>query len=127
MVTKKDSAGALVIVWNADTGWQNALMDSLHKVISPQTYSCKLCQLTHGLAGPRTEWSTFLKTIDRPVAAYHRDEFQGSFIAEQLPGLELPAVLIHASEKWQILLSRDEIAQFEDLEALLGELKHRIP
>lgn len=126
MVTKKDSDGALVFVWNADTGWHNALMDSLHKVISPKTYSCALCQLTHGLAGPKTQWSAFLKTIGRPSECYHRDEFQRTPIAEQFPLLELPAVLIHASEKWQILLSRDEIAQCEDLEALLVELKRRI-
>lgn len=126
MVTKKDSDGALVFVWNADTGWHKVLVDSLHKVISPQTYSCTLCQLTYGLAGPKTQWSAFLKKIDRPAECYHRNEFQRTPIAEQFPRLELPAVLIHASEKWQILLSRDEIAQCEDLEALLVELKRRI-
>jgi len=126
MAIKRDSEGALVFVWNADTGWHNALMDSLHKVISPQTYSCTLCQLTHGLAGPKNQWSAFLKTIDRPAECYHRDEFQRTPIAEQFPSLELPAVLIATSDRWQILLSRDEIGQCKDLEALLGALKKRI-
>ena len=115
-----------MFVWNANAGWQNALMDSLHKVISPQTYSCKLCQLTYGIAGPKARWTKFLETIDRPVEFYHRDEFPRTPMAEQLPGLEFPVVLIYTSEKWQVLLSRSSIAQFDDLETLLSELKKRM-
>ena len=116
----------MVFVWNADAGWQHALLDSLHKVVSPQTYSCKLCQLTYGIAGPKTRWSRFLKTIEHPIEFYHRDEFQGTPMAQQLPGLELPAVLVYRAEKWQLFLSRSEIEQFQDLEALLAELNNRI-
>ena len=122
----KYTDGTLVFVWNADAGWQHALMDSLHKVISPQTYSCKLCQLTHGITGPKAQWTKFLEAIQNPVEFYHRDQFPGTPIAEQLPDLELPVVLICTSEKWQILLSRSEIMQFKDLEALLIELKKKI-
>ena len=118
--------GALVFIWNADSGLQNALMDSLHKVLSPQTYSCKLCQLTYGITGPKMRWTEILKTLGRPVACYHRDEFQRTPIAEKFPSLELPAVLIATSDRLQILLSRDEIGQCKDLQALLGALKKRI-
>jgi len=114
-----------VFVWNADGGWQHAVMDSLHKVVSPQTYSCKLCQLTHGLAGPKAEWSQFLETSGREVVFYHRDEFRGMPLAKQFPALELPAVLTCTSEKWRILLSRDEIGKMKDLQALLSSLKKR--
>lgn len=116
----------MVFVWNADAGWQHALMDSLHKVLSPQTYSCKLCQLTYGVTGPKTRWSRFLKTIGRPVEFYHRDEFRETPMAQELPGLELPAVLVHKGGKWQLFLSRSEISQFQDLEALLAELNKKI-
>jgi hypothetical protein len=126
MEKKQYREGSLVFVWNADAGWQHALMDSLHKVISPQTYSCRLCQLTYGMAGPKTHWSKFLKTIDRPVEFYHRDEFPGTPLAEQLPGLEFPAVLVYTPEKWQILLSKSEINQLKDLDALLGQLKKNL-
>lgn len=123
--TGQDTEGALVFVWNADSGWQHAVADSLHKVISPKTYSCKLCQLTYGIAGPKARWTSFLETLGRPVECYHRDEYQGTPLAKEFPGLELPAVLIRTSEKCRILLSRDEIQKMKDLEALLGELKKR--
>jgi len=118
--------GALVFIWNADSGLHNAVMDSLHKVLSPQTYSCKLCQLTYGITGPKVGWTEFLKTLGRPVACYHRDEFRQMPMAEQFSGLELPAVLTRVSKQWQILMTRDEILKIKDLEGLLSELKKRI-
>ena len=60
---------ALLFVWNADSGWQHALMDSLRKVLRPESGSCDLCRLTYGVAGPRAAWNRFLKEWDRPVAA----------------------------------------------------------
>ena len=123
--TGEFTEGVLVFVWNADGGWQHAVIDSLHKVIRPKTYSCKLCQLTYGITGPKARWTNFLETLDRPVEFYHRDEFQGTPLAKQFPGLELPAVLTCTSEKWRIFLSRDEILKMKDLQALLSTLKKR--
>ncbi|MEJ2585539.1 MAG: hypothetical protein P8Z38_11070 [Robiginitalea sp.] len=120
------AGGTLVFVWNADEGWRHAVMDSLHKVISPRTYPCKLCELTHGIAGPKAQWTNFLKTLDRPVECYHRDQFKNTPVAEQLPGLELPVVLIYSSKKWQILLSRHELLPINDLEGLMKELERKI-
>lgn len=124
-VTREFTEGTLVFVWNADGGMKHALLDSLHKVVSPQTYSCKLCQLTHGLAGPKAEWSRFLETSERDVVFYHRDQFKKSSIEANFPGLELPVVLMRTSEKWQILLSKADIGQLQNLEGLLKELKLR--
>jgi hypothetical protein len=124
-VPGESTEGILVIVWNADGGWQHVLMDSLHKVVSPGTYSCKLCQLTYGLAGPKAEWSKFLETIIGEVLIYHRDQFNKSPIAKYFPGIELPVVLIRRSEQWQILLSKAEILELKNLNELLNELKQR--
>ena len=118
--------GTLAIVWNADGGWQHALMDSLHKIVSPQTYSCKLCQLTHGLTGPKAEWSKFLESYGRKVVFYHRDQFKNSPIGENFPQMEFPAVLIRTSGKWQILLTKSEIICLENLQELLRELERKI-
>lgn len=123
--TRGFKEGTLVFVWNADGGWQHALMDSLHKVLSPQTYSCKLCQLTHGITGPKAEWSHFLENIGREVVFYHRDQFKKSPLAESFPGLELPVVLCRSSETWEILLPKSEIVRLENLDELLRKLEQR--
>ena len=36
----------LLFVYNADTGLFNALADSAHKILSPQTYQWVLCEVT---------------------------------------------------------------------------------
>lgn len=84
-------SGALIFVYNADSGLVAALFDSAHKLLSPSTYDCQLCALTHGLAGEREQWSAFLKTLDVPMEFLHRDEFRRHF--PQLAGATvLPAI-----------------------------------
>jgi hypothetical protein len=48
----------LLFVYNADSGLAAALFDSAHKLLSPQTYACNLCALTHGLARGRPSHRT---------------------------------------------------------------------
>ncbi len=38
----------LIFVYNADSGKLNVLFDVGHKIVSPGTYKCDLCTLTHG-------------------------------------------------------------------------------
>jgi hypothetical protein len=37
----------LLFVYNADAGLVTGLLDTLHKVLSPSTYSCSLCAITY--------------------------------------------------------------------------------
>ena len=43
----------LVFVYNADSGFFEALKDGVTKFASPSTYPCRLCALTYGLATMR--------------------------------------------------------------------------
>ncbi len=42
---------SLLFVYNADSGLVAGLFDSAHKLLSPSTYQCQLCTLTHGVTG----------------------------------------------------------------------------
>lgn len=65
----------LIFVYNADSGKLNALLDSLHKVVSPSTYSCKICELTHSTVGERKVWKEFREELDVEADFLHKDEF----------------------------------------------------
>ncbi len=65
----------LVFVYNADSGIFNTLSDIAHKMLSPQTYECNLCNLTHGYFTAREEWVDFLSELDCELEFLHRDEF----------------------------------------------------
>jgi hypothetical protein len=117
--------GALAVVWNASQGWQQAVFDSLHKWISPQTYSCNLCRLTHGLTGPREAWKSFLETLDRPVLFYHKDEFENAGIQGDF-SLEFPMILSFDRGNWEVVMDASVLDGIRSLEELLAELKNRL-
>lgn len=80
----------LVFVYNADSGLFNTLADAAHKVFSPDTYACQLCQVTYGWFTERAAWRAFIAGLGRPCEFLHRDECRARW-----PGFApaLPAVL----------------------------------
>ena len=85
----------LLFVYNADAGLFNTVTDIAHKLLSPSTYRCNLCALTHGTFQVREEWVAFLDTLEADCEFVHRDEF-----VKAHPGhadAQLPAVLAKTS------------------------------
>jgi len=112
----------LILVYNADSGLASALFDSAHKLFSPGTYQCSLCALTHGLAGPKREWSEFLRTLPEPPEFLHRDEF-----LKQHPNLAetpLPAVFARDEDRLELIAdgpTLNRIQTLAGLKELIGE------
>ena len=80
----------LVFVYNADAGFFNLAVDIAHKLFSPQTYPCRLCDLTHGVWRMRPEWAQFIQESPVELAFLHRDEFHAQYAewtAEPLPAV----------------------------------------
>lgn len=69
----------LIFVYNANSDKLNTLIDYAHKVISPSTYNCDLCKLTHSNLGERKEWIDFRKELDVAIEFYHFNEFETKF------------------------------------------------
>ena len=115
-----DKNSGLVFVYNADRGLFNMMADISHKVLSPSTYPCNLCALTHGAFSMRKEWRDFLAKIKPPLTFLHRDEFRKEFKLED----DLPAIYIKD-------LRTEELRPFIDATTLktltgLEDLKHMI-
>ena len=118
--------GALLFVWNADSGWQQALMDSLHKVLRPESYPCSLCRLTYGVVGPRADWKQFLKEWGRPAYFLHRDEFRRMDEDGRWNALPLPAVLEWRSGCWAPVLGADVLSGLQSLDEIT-DLLQKLP
>lgn len=65
----------LVFVYNADSGLFNTVTDIAHKILSPKTYECNLCSITHGIFSVRENWVKFLEELDVECEFLHKDEF----------------------------------------------------
>lgn len=65
----------LIFVYNADSGLFNTVTDITHKILSPETYECNLCSITHGVFKIRETWVAFLEELDAECEFLHKDEF----------------------------------------------------
>jgi hypothetical protein len=110
----------LIFVYNADSGKWNAYLDMAHKVFSPNTYPCSLCDLTYGIFKIRPEWADFIQNAPMPFAFLHKDEF-----ILQYPDLEntpLPVVLKVKNSLVETLIDKQELDDFKTM----GDLKKRV-
>jgi hypothetical protein len=121
--------GKLIFVYNADSGKKNALMDSFHKIISPQTYNCSLCEITHGIFTENKTWKKFRKSVDIRMEFLHRDEFLKQFASKFGAKFILPVILVENNGELELLVATEEINQLKTIDgliALINDRKHLI-
>lgn len=107
----------LYFVYNADSGKFEMLRDGIHKIVSPETYSCNLCKLTYGSVYMKKEWREFLQTLSYPVYFLHRDEFRKRF--SSMKNYSLPAVFVKREKKLEKLINSKQINDQDNIEGLM--------
>jgi hypothetical protein len=116
---------SLLFVYNAGSSkWQLAL-DIAHKILSPATYPCKLCDLTHGILKIRPQWQAFLEQLDFPVQFLHSDEFQKAY--PEWKELQLPAVLLQSNQRIDVVMDYYQLEQLPTVEVLIQRVKALLP
>lgn len=106
----------LLFVYNADSGLYNTLADIGHKLLSPGTYPCDLCSLTHGYLRERTVWRDFLRGLPATCEFLHRDQFRDRWPDNREP---LPAVFCLSDERPEPALGARRIAACHSLAELM--------
>ena len=115
------SAGKkLIFVYNADSGLFSTVTDYVHKVLSPSTYPCSLCALTHHHAGMKQEWKMFVHGLPYHTEFLHKDEFAKHYHAYRQT--EMPAVFIRTNTFLQLLLPAATLNGLRDVEELKNAL-----
>ncbi|MEJ2142079.1 MAG: hypothetical protein P8Y24_06940 [Gammaproteobacteria bacterium] len=114
----------IIFVYNADSGLFNTLTDIGHKVFSPQTYNCPLCDLTHGYFSMRKEWSEFLHGLDHELEFLHRDEFIRKY--PDLSHTLLPVIFIETDHILTTLLDDVALRQCKDIDQLKINIREQL-
>jgi len=117
-------AARLILVFNADSGWLNAVKDAVWKVVRPATYPCSLCALTYGWVSMHGRWRRFLDGLPLARVFHHKDDFAAAF-----PGLAiaLPAILLAEGDAPpRVLASAAELDALPDLAALIALVEARL-
>lgn len=109
----------LLFVYNAEAGLVAGLMDSIHKVMSPETYPCRLCAITYGAVRMDPRWRAWLKSARFEAVFHHRADFRA---AHPNVAIDLPAILVSDSKGLRTLLDARDFASIPDLDALIARL-----
>ncbi len=117
------STPQLVFVYNAEAGLVQGMLDSLHKTLSPDTYECALCAITHGFFTMDKKWRAYLKALPIEAAFFHRSDFKETF-----PGadVELPAILIARGQEIMPLVTAPEMVKIKSVDDLCAVLDEKL-
>ncbi len=119
------SGGKLHFVYNVDATPLALAKDFVHRLIAPETYPCKLCDVTYGRFIKKAEWRAFVRTLPIPSEFHLRGAFRRRFPA--LRNLPLPAVFLERpAGALRELIPARELAGVEDLEALESLLERKL-
>jgi hypothetical protein len=113
----------LIFVYNANAGLLAGMMDSIHKLVSPATYVCKLCALTHGLFTMDPRWRDWLRRLPLPATFHHKQDFE---MAHPAARFALPVILLEQPGNLQEFVSAAEMNACADVDALMTLLGKRL-
>lgn len=97
-------------------------MDSIHKVVSPETYDCNLCAITYGAFSEDKLWKAFRQGSSHEMTFLHRDEFQKKFADVNE---EFPAVYSEENGSLNRFISKGELDALTSAEDLIEEIMRR--
>ena len=117
---------ALIFVYNANPGVENAFLDSIKKIFRPETYDCRLCQLTYGVISENRRWKAFKKESDIEMVFLHKDEYRRSFKSKFEDLYDLPVVLYQDNYDLSLMVSHKELDEIENVEELIQKIKSRL-
>ncbi len=113
----------IVFVYNADSGLFNLVSDMAHKLISPDTYNCQLCMLTHGHLGMRDQWRDYLDSLDAEMEFLHRNEFIKKYPQADV---DLPALFLARDKEVSLLVSSETISNCSTMDMLIEKVNEAI-
>ena len=99
------------------------VLDSAHKILSPKTYQCRLCDLTYGAFKEKKAWKNFRKQNDMEMKFLHADEFEKLYKSKFRPAFQLPVVLIENQYDLDVLISSKGLDKIKDCQSLIDKVK----
>jgi hypothetical protein len=115
----------LIFVYNANSGTMSAILDGLHKIVSPSTYDCNLCAITYGNFSEDKIWEAFRVQSEIEMEFYHKDEFLKKFRSKWLPKFDFPIVLSEENGELAVFITSEELNKLEYASQLIDKIKKR--
>lgn len=108
----------ILFVYNAESGKLNSILDIAHKAISPATYQCSLCSLTHDTLNEKSEWTRFKASSTNHLEFLHKNEFEAKFKTKYV----YPVILDNTGEM-KVLFSKADLNKFNSVAELIAGIE----
>lgn len=109
----------LIFVYNAKSSLSNKAFDFAHKILSPDTYSCELCSITHHQIGERQAWKDFREKSDYNMSFLYKNEFEEKFKAHY----NYPIILLkNDKNQLHLLMDKEAISAHNTADTLSAAL-----
>ncbi len=112
----------IIFIYNAKSGKISSLLDIAHKLISPKTYQCKLCAITHNTFSENEKWKRYRQTTKLPLEFLHSDEFEANYSPIET---KYPVILLEENQKLTEWVPRSEIEKIETTEELIHLIEEK--
>jgi hypothetical protein len=116
----------LIFIYNASSGTINGLLDSVHKVLRPETYNCNLCDITFGVFSENSEWKDFRKSSAIGMVFLHKDEFLKLYRSKWLPKYDFPIILSEENNELAVFMSSEDLNKLATTPQLITQIKERL-
>lgn len=123
---KNAAVQKLVFIYNAESGLRNAILDSAHKIWSPDSYACSLCDITYGTFTENSVWKKFRNETNLDMEFLHKDEFSKAYASKFGYKFTFPIVLAESTSGLEVFIKTEELNDLENSEALIALVQERI-
>jgi hypothetical protein len=113
----------LIFVYNAEDGLMHAMLDSIHKTLSPKTYACDLCALTYGAVSMKKTWRNWLTSLPLETQFYHRADFKAAWPEVNVA---LPVVMKEVDGALEFVVPAQDFKAIKTVGDLISIIDERI-
>jgi len=111
----------LILVYNANSGWHNTVIDSFHKVVSPKTYDCNLCTITFGIFSEKQVWKKFRTETNIEMQFLHKNQFLQAYKTKEK--YDFPIIFKSEDNKIEVFLKSEEVNALKTPQDLIHLIK----
>ncbi len=117
--------GTFIFIYNAKSSFYNKLTGFVHKAISPSTYECDLCNLTHGTFKAKKEWNDFLAKLPFKYEFFYKDNLDPTIFGRQT----MPPVIFFRTIHGELteVVSNEKLSHLSSSMELIEELMKITP
>lgn len=117
----------LLFIYNANSNFGSKWFDFAHKIVSPDTYSCGLCKITHSVFKERKAWMRFRESAQLEMNFLYKDHFLEKYRSKWLSKYEYPIVLLESeSDRLEVLLAAAAINEINNVDELIEVIDQRL-